>query len=274
MKNFIDFINTTGVEIARSIVVILIGYMLIKILVTLLKKAVNRNKLADKTMANFVIGMVHVILMVVLVIGVLSMFGITTENVVTFASVLSLGISLAMQDVLTSLANGIIVVTTKPFAEGEFVSIGGTDGTVVSITMFATRLKTANGQLVSVPNTVVASSNITNYSRLPIRRVCIDVPVGYGSKTEQVKEVIMGVVNKQEGVLKNPAPSCRLAEFGDSNLVFGVKCWVAGGIYWDTLFDLNEKILDALIDAKISIDYNQLDVHIKSTPNNGGELNA
>ena len=185
------------------------------------------------------------------------------DAVVTIASVFSLGISLALQDTIASLANGIIIVVTKPFVEGEYVSFGDSEGTVVSISIFNTMLKTADGIMVTVPNSFATSNSVKNYSRLPTRRVDINVPVGYGSSVEEVKDVVLAVVAKQNGVLNNPEPAIRLNEYGDSNLVFSLKVWVPGDIYWDTKFDLTEKILKALTDANISIDYNQYDIHIK-----------
>lgn len=254
-----------GVELAKAISFILVGYMIIKLFITLLKRSVNRSKI-EKTIPNFIISILNIILIIVLVISALKFIGISTESVVTIASVISLGFSLALQDVIKGIANGLLLVTTKPFVEGEYVKIGDIEGTIISISMFNTVLKTPDGLMITYPNSEAINSSIKNFSRLPVRRISIDVPVAYGSKSEFIKELVLGVVVKHPNVLNTPEPSVRLTSYGDSNLVFTLKCWSQCENYWNTLYDLNERILDALVDANISIDYNQLDVHIKDLP--------
>lgn len=267
MKDFIErlnnFLKTDGVTLVRSITLVLIGYMLIKGFVNFLRYSLNKSGVKEKTLPNFLISLVNIVLTLILVIYVLTLLGISPDSVVTIASVFSLGVSLALQDTISSFANGIIIIVSKPFIEGEYVWINDVEGTVTSISMFHTTIKTAKGQMITIPNSSATSSNVINYSRLPTRRLDIVIPVSYRSKTEKVKEVIMNVVNSQEGILSDPKPSVRLTNYGTSNLEFTLKAWVSCDIYWDTVFDLNEKILDALVDAEISIDYTQYNVHLK-----------
>lgn len=267
MEKFIDdtllFLTTTGVDIARSVTVVLLGYFIIQIIMSIVKAAVSKSSSKDKTMVNFLLGTVKAVLIVLLIIAALRITGVSTDNVITFASVISLGVSLALQDVLTNLANGFMVVTTKPFIEGEFISVDGVDGTVISISMFHTRLKTPNGQMIIISNHTASVNNVINYSRLPTRRIVINVPVSYKTETAQVKEVVLNAAIEHPNTLKDPNPECRLTEYGDSNLVFTLKCWVPATKYWDTLFDLNETILERLRKENISIDYDQIDVNIK-----------
>jgi len=262
-NNLSHYFQTDGVKLAQSITLVLLGYMIIKLIIKILKRTTLKLKPSERTLSNFFISIANIVLMACLVVFALSLCGVSADAVVTIASVFSLGVSLALQDTISSLANGIIIVVTKPFVEGEYVAFGDSEGTVVSISIFNTMLKTADGIMVTVPNSFATSNSVKNYSRLPTRRVDISVPVGYESDVEEVKKVVLAVVAKQDGILNNPGPSIRLTEYGDSNLVFTLKVWVPGSIYWDTKFDLNEKILDALNKANISIDYNQYDIHIK-----------
>lgn len=263
LNDSLTFLTTKGVDIAKAITVVLLGYFFIQIIMSIIKNAITKSSRKDKTMINFLLGIIRFVLIVVLIIAVLRMSGVSTDNVITFASVISLGISLALQDVLTNLANGFMVVATKPFVEGEFISVDGVDGTVISISMFHTRLKTPNGQMIVVSNHTASVNNVINYSRLPTRRIVINVPVSYKSKSEEVKNLVLGIAKAHPNMLKDPAPDCRLTEYGDSNLIYTLKCWVAADKYWDTLFDLNEAILNKLNEANISIDYNQVDINIK-----------
>ena len=208
--------------------------------------------------------------MAVLVFYALTLVGVSPDSVVTVASILSLGISLALQDTNSSLANGIIIIMNKPFVEGEYVEVNGVDGSVVSISMFNTVLKNANGQMITIPNSNVTTNEVINYSRLPARRLDIRVPVAYGTKIEDVKKVLLGVVEKQPGIMKEPTPMCRIESYGEYNLNYLLRIWVTTDIYWDTLWDLNEKVIDALMEAKITMNYDQVDVRLKNYSQEGG----
>lgn len=273
MDEFISKLNnyllTDGVTLAKSVTIVLIGYLIIRVIITTLKKYVNRTKLVERTLPNFLISLLNIGLMAILVLYALTLAGVSPDSVVTVFSVFSLGLSLALQDTISSFANGVMIIVTKPFVEGEYVAVAGVEGTVVSISMFNTVLKTASGQMITVPNSHITTNSCTNYSRLPTRRLDMTIPVSYGSKPGDVKRVIMEVVKKQEGILDNPAPSVVLDSYGDSNLNYVLKLWVSNDIYWDTKFALNEQILTALTEANISIDYNQLDVTIKGLKNGG-----
>lgn len=270
MNEFIEKLNnyftTDGVTLAKSVTLILLGYMAIKLVIKLLKISVSKTKLSEKTLANFLISLLNIVLMVVLVVYVLTLFGVSPDSVVTIASVFSLGVSLALQGTISSLANGVIIIVAKPFVEGDYIWVNGVEGTVSSISMFSINLITPLGQAINVPNSAATASNIINYSRLPTRRIDIVVPVGYDTEIEHVKNTILLVTKAHKSILKNPTPSCRLTKYGDSNLEFTLKAWCPTDVYWDTLFDLNEQILIALEKEKISIDYNQFDIHIKDFP--------
>ena len=270
IENIMNYFLNDGVTLVKGITIVLFGFLVIKMLVRILKKSLNRSKKIEKTLPNFVISLIHIGLMAVLVFYALTLVGVSPDSVVTVASILSLGISLAMQDTISSLANGIIIIMTKPFVEGEYVEVNGVDGSVVSISMFNTVLKNANGQLITIPNSNVTTNEVINYSRLPARRLDIRVPVAYGTKIEDVKKVLLGVVEKQPGIMKEPTPMCRIESYGEYNLNYLLRIWVTTDIYWDTLWDLNEKVIDALMEAKITMNYDQVDVRLKNYSQEGG----
>jgi len=263
MNAIIDFFKSTGVELVRAISLVILIYLLIQVITGAIRKWIIK-KFKERTLPNFVLSVVKILLYVLLIIVVLRLCGITTDNAVTLASVLSLGISLALQDVLSGLVNGVLVIVNKYFVEGEYVQIGGVEGTVVKVTIMATTLKTVDGVMLMVPNTTVASSPVKNFSRLPVRRVTIDVPVSYKSDRELVKKVLIETMKKDSLTLTNPEPTCRLLSYGESDLIFTARCWCKNSNYWDLFFNMNEKIIDCLNANNIQIDYNQIDVNIKN----------
>lgn len=268
MEEFIqdlnNYISNDGVTLVKSITIVLLGYLLIKIFIKFLKYSLLKTGFKEKTLANFIISLVNFGLILILIIYSLTLVGVSPDSVVTIASVFSLGLSLALQDTISSFANGIIIIMSKPFVEGEYVEVNGISGTVTSISMFHTTLTSSSGQMITIPNSEATSSNVINYSRYPTRRIDMEIPVSYNSKIDDVKKVVLEVVNNQKGVLKSPKPIIRLNEYGDSNLNFILKLWVTCDIYWDTKYDLNEKILIALDEAGIEIDYQKYDINISN----------
>ena len=263
LKSIKDYFLSGGVDLVRGITIILAGFMIIRLFIRFLKRNLYKKKNVDKTLPNFIISLVNIALIFILVIYALVLLGVTPDSIVTIFSVFSLGVSLALQDTITSLANGIIIIVTKPFVEGEYVSFSGTEGKVVSISMFNTVLKTFDGMMVTIPNSTITSENVKNYSRLPTRRIDILVPVGYGTDIGLLHKVIDEVLATQTKILSEPAPQLVLKDYGDSNLNYSLRAWVPTEVFWDIYFALTESILLALRKADISIDYNQYDVHIK-----------
>lgn len=272
LENVLNFLKTDGVTLARNISIILLLFMVIKTIIRGMKKAVNKNQNIEKTIPNFAISLLNIGLMAALVIFTLnSVFNVSTDSVVTIASVLTLGVSLALQDTIAGLANGIIIVSTKPFVEGEYVSFNGVEGTVVAVTMFNTVLKTFDGLMLTAPNSMITTNAVKNFSRLPTRRIDVDIPVSYQTDLELLKKVILNVANTTNGVLQDPAPSCVLVSYGTSNFNYSLRVWVSGDIYWNVKFELNEKIIMALRENNISIDYAHYNVLIENNDVKGGK---
>ena len=168
MEQILNWFRSGGVELAKAISLVIILYLFIQLICGTLRKWIVK-RFKERTLPNFVLSIFKILLYIALIIVVLRLCGITTDNAVTLASVLSLGISLALQDVLSGLVNGVMVIVNKYFVEGEYVQVGSVEGTVVKVTIMATTLKTVDGLMLMVPNTTVASNPVKNYSRLPIR---------------------------------------------------------------------------------------------------------
>ncbi len=241
--------------------VVIGGLIVMKIAVSIFRKMINRSKLQG-TAGNFLLSLIKTALVVLYVIILLSMLGVDTTSLVAIFSVLTLAISLAVQGVISNLASGIMLVVTKPFEEGDFVDIGGNSGTVEKIHITCTKLRTGDNKVITIPNATVSAANITNFSTKDTRRVDLTFSVAYGSDVEKVKSIILGVIEKHELILADPAPMVRLTEHGASSLDFVTRVWVKNADYWTVNFDLKEQVLAALEGADISIPFPQMDVHV------------
>ncbi len=248
-------------RILMFLAVLIIGAIIVKIITKIFRNAMNRSKLKGAA-GNFLTSLIKTALVVLYVIILLSMLGVDTTSLVAIFSVLTLAISLAVQGVISNLASGIMLVVTKPFEEGDFVDIGGTVGVVEEIRITATKLKTGDNKVVTIPNSNVTASVITDFSTKDLRRVDLTFSVAYGSDVEKVKSLILGVIASHELALQDPEPMVRLTEHGASSLDFVTRVWVKNADYWTVFFDLKEQVLAVLEANNISIPFPQMDVHV------------
>ena len=250
-------------NVLKFALVLVIGAIVIRVAVSIVRKLLNgeRSKLKGAA-GNFLTSLIKAALVCLYVIVLLSTLGVDTTSLVAIFSVLTLAISLAVQGVISNLASGIMLVVTKPFDEGDFVDIGGASGTVEKINITCTKLKTGDNKVITIPNSNVTSSNVTNFSAKEIRRLDLTFSVAYGTDVEKVKEIILGVIAKHDEILKDPAPMVRLTEHGASSLDFVTRVWVKQADYWPMNFGLKEEVLAAFEAAGISIPFPQLDVHM------------
>ena len=257
-----NFINGYGKTLALALVFLVVGLTLISIL----KKSVKRNTLKSRKIDNaagaFVTSVTTLVAYVFLIVLIIATFGLSTSSLVTAFSSVVIAISLGLQDTLASLANGILLIFTKPFQAGDFVDIGGTSGTVKEIKLFSVKLTTTDNLTIIIPNNTVFGETITNYSKMPLRRLELVIPVHYDVDVKKIKTLINEIVGRDPRIAKEPAPFFRLTEYGASSLNFTLRVWTKVGDFWSVKFDLLETILEELRAKNIEIPYNQLDVHV------------
>ncbi len=255
---------TSGLgKIVLFIIVAIIGFILIKLFIKFLKKMGKRIKL-DQTVYNFLITVIKFVLWVLYVLTLLAIAGVPITSLVAVITALTLGVTLAIQSSVSNLANGVILLANKPFKIGDLVEINGVSGTVVDISIFNTKLRTANNEIITMPHNVTINNPIIDYTSLEMRRIALDVSVSYDSDMTKVKEILLDTIKEQELVLQDQANSVNLAKMNSSSIDFSVKVWTATENYWDCFFALTESVFNKLNENNIEIPYNKLDVLIKS----------
>lgn len=259
------FITDHGwMKIVSGLAVILVGLLMLKVVMTILRKIVNRTRLKGIA-GNFILTILKTVLLFVYLIIILRVLGIDTSSFVALLTVGTLAISLAVQSVIANFASGLILATNHPFEAGDFVEVAGTSGTVISTALFSTKLKTPDNKIVFIPNSAVVEGNIVNYSTEEKRRVDLVFGVEYGSDVDKVKRVIESVLDEHELVLHDDGYTVRLKEQADSSLNFVCRCWVKNGNYWTVYFDLTERMTKKFEAEGIKIPYNKLDVNVISS---------
>ena len=260
-EQIVTFFTGAGWIVVEALAALVIGIIVIRIVHALLRKILLKRTM-DNTIANFVLTVVRFALWLLLFFIIASIIKIPLTPLVTALGSISLAVGLALKDSLTNLANGVLLIAQKPFAEGQYVDIDGVEGTVKSIGLLTTELISPDNKKIVVPNSKITSACITNFSAKPTRRIDWEFSASYDSDVEKVKSVLSGVLSSHEKILSDPAPMVRLKSQGASEIVFVARAWVNNGDYWDVTWDINERAFAALNEAGIEIPYPQLDVHV------------
>ena len=247
-------------HIVIAVAVILVGLIVLKIVLSVSRKLVNKTKLKGIA-GDFILTILKVVLVFIYLIIVLRILGIDTTSFVALLTVGTLAISLALQSIIANFASGMILVSNHPFEEGDYVEVSGISGTV-KISLFSTKLKTPDNKVVTIPNSSVSGGNIVNYSAEEKRRVDLTFGVAYGTDVDKVKKIIESVLDAHELVLHDDGYTVRLNEQGESALVFVCRCWAKNADYWTVYFDLQETMTKRFEKEKIEIPYNKLDVNL------------
>lgn len=262
LKEFVADANDFVIDLAIALVIIIVGFKIVNIIVSVMKKPHKYGKL-DPTVKSFMTSFTAIALKIFVLIIALQVIGISSASIVTVVGSCAVAIGLALQGGLSNIAGGLMILIFRPFKVGDFISTNGFEGTVKSITIFYTKILTPDNKAVQLPNGILSNNNIVNYNMYGKRRIDLNITVDYKSNINQVKKVLNNIIKKHPKVLQDEKNIVRLFSHAESALVFAVKVWVNSEDYWDVYYDLMEQIKEDLDKNHISIPFNQLDVHIK-----------
>lgn len=251
------------VQVVVAIIVLLIGSRIIKFLLKLIRKSLDRSKV-EAGVVTFLCSLVKYSLYFVLAMIILAQFGVTTSSVVAVLGSAGLTLGLALQGSLSNFAGGVLILLLKPFVVGDYIIDGATgqEGTVSSITIFYTKLLTIDNRLILIPNGTLSNSSITNVTHMEKRRIDLLIGVSYEANLAKTKQVLSDVVKSEEKVLPGEPVEIYVSELADSSVQMGVRAWVKTEDYWPIRWKMTEDIKNALDANGISIPYPQMDVTV------------
>lgn len=256
-ENAIDW----GVKIAVAIAIFVIGKFIAKMITNLLRAALKRTN-TDAILVGFLGNIAYGILLVAVVLASIDSLGVNVTSLLAILGAAGLAVGLALKDSLSNFASGVMMIIFRPFKIGDFISAGGNSGVVDEIGLFCTLLHTGDNQRIIVPNSAIMGNTIVNTSALPTRRIDLVIGIGYDDNIGQARDIVMGIIESDERILKDPAPGVAVAELGDSSVNLNVRPWVNSADYWSVRPDLLENIKLKLDEAGISIPYPQQDIHM------------
>ncbi|MBA1322537.1 small conductance mechanosensitive channel [Pseudomonas sp. BIGb0278] len=211
---------------------------------------------ADLALQGFISTLANIILKILLLVSVASMIGIETTSFVAAIGAAGLAIGLALQGSLANFAGGVLILLFRPFRIGDWIEAQGVSGTVDSIQIFHTVLRTGDNKTVIMPNGSLSNGIITNTNRQPTRKVVFDVGVDYEADLQKARNVLLELANDPR-VLPDPAPQAVISTLGDSSITVSLRLWTKTADYWDVMFMLNERTRDRLKAEGIDIPFPQ-----------------
>ncbi len=256
-----QFVLPWGLNVLFALLIFVIGRMVARGVVGLLRQALKRTKL-DAILVDFVSSIVNAVLLVFILVAALDQLGVNTTSVVAVLGAAGLAVGLAMKDSLQNFASGVMLILFRPFKAGDFVEVAGVSATVEKINIFSSVLRTGDNKEVIVPNGKIYSDTITNYSARPTRRVDMVFGIGYDDDVRKAKAMLQQLAREDDRILQSPEPVVAVSELGDSSINFIVRPWVNSADYWAVKWDFTERVKLAFDENGISIPFPQMDVHV------------
>lgn len=255
-----NYLPTLVIAVIVFFVGILIARLLGKIAGKLMARTPRRPKI-DKTASGFGISLTRILFYIILAVICLSILGVPTASIVTLVGTAGVTVGLALQNALSNLAGGFILLLAKPFQAGDYIICGSSEGYVESVTTLYTELRTRDNRCVFLPNSTVSSGAVINLSRRSTLKLSVPVPVSYSTDLQQARDVLLAAAAQSSIILKDPVPTVTVLALADSGVELSLNFWVSRADYFlgkPTALELAKQALD---DAGIEIPFPQLTVH-------------
>lgn len=257
----LQYIVNAAIKVIAALIIFAIGRWLAGLSARYVGKALKRGDY-DEALVRFLTNLTKLSVVALAIVIALGTLGVESTSYAALIAAFGLAVGLALQGALSNFAAGVLILVTHPFTLNQVVEIAGKTGLVDDIGILSTKLITGDNKVVVVPNGQIMDGTITNYSELGVRRIDLVFGIGYGDDLLKAKQLLLELLQKDERVLEDPAPTVKVLELAHSSVNFAVRPFVKIEDYWDAHFDLTEKVKLRFDEAGISIPYQQQDIHV------------
>ena len=265
-EQVLDNAITWSIDLAANIVLALVLFFVGRFIILKINGLINKvlkKSSWDIVLKGFISSIVQTVLFVILFMLIIKTAGVKTVSIAAIIGTMGLAIGLAMKDNLSNFAGGVLILLSKPFRGGDYIKAQGLEGTVVSIGILHTILRTGDNKTVYIPNGPLSTGNITNNQSLDgTLRTDIVVNVDYGSDVEEVKKELLAIAREHPKVLIHPDPFARMTKINTATLEFTVRVWAEKGDLWGVNHDLTETIYQRLFEMGMISSLQQMTIHI------------
>ncbi len=245
----------------RVAVIVLVGWLVIRLLMGMADRMLDRSR-SVAAIKPYIHTALHAFLWVLLALMLAGTLDVDVTSVIAVLSVAGLAVSMALQNTLSNLAGGLVLLVTKPFGPGDYVEADGVSGTVAAVNMAYTIFHTPDNKEIFVPNSQLSATKIINYNRLGRRRMDLKFTASYDAPTGRVRAAILEVLSAVPGILDDPAPAVYLSEYQSSSVEYLVRLWTSSDDYWTVYYALIEGVRESFARHGVEMTYNHLNVHI------------
>lgn len=260
----------TAGKIISTLILLAVCLILTRLLLSLTKRLAERRGM-DQRVKPYVLRGVKTLLYLLTALVVAGSLDVDVTSLIALLSVFGLAVSLAVQDVLSNVAGGMVLLFSKPFTIGDYISTGEGDGEVAEISLTHTKLDTPGGQRVMLPNSKLTAGQIVNYTVRGVRRADHAVSASYDDKPEDVRKACLLALERTPNILPDPAPQVVLTGYGESSIQYHVRFWAKTENYWDAHFRSLEEIYRTFEETGVAMTYNHLNVHVVEGEKSNGK---
>lgn len=264
VSGVLDGLNLNALDLSavlKTAILILVGIVLIRILMKIVDRMLAQAK-AVAAIKTYIRSAVRIGLWLLLGLMVAGSLNVDVTSIIALLSVAGLAVSLALQNTLSNLAGGIMILISKPFVVGDYVEADGVSGTVAEVGLAYSKFVTVDNKEIFIPNSQLSAAKVVNYTTLGRRRVEVNVTASYDAPTETVKAAIREVLAGIPQIEADPAPQVWVSAYQASSIEYVIRAWTAAGDYWDVYYALLEGIRPAFERNGVEMTYNHLNVHV------------
>lgn len=262
-SEIVPWLTSTGIKIIIALVILLISFRIINTLCKKLTTTLENKKSLDTTVTRTLGYAASVSLKGLVLICLVGYLGIDTSGLSAVIASLGVCAGLAVNGTLSNLAGGVMLLLTRPFRVGDYISAMGNEGIVDNIYICNTQITTVDNKVIFLPNSALSTGTIVNFSAKETRRVDLTFSVA-GNDPSMVRATLLDICDKEELILADPAPFARVTDYGAGNGVkMTLRAWCKTADYWDAYFNLLDAAQAAFEAKGIVVPFNQLDVHMK-----------
>lgn len=250
------------VKLAIFAVIVAVGMILGSMLSRVASKAMQRHKASSELLDRFVVTVVRRGLLILAIIIGLSTLGVKVGAILALVGGGAFILAFALQDTLGNFANGIMLMIYQPFDVGDAVEVGGVSGSVDSVNLVNTTIRSWDNQIIIVPNKNVWGQTITNITGADERRVDMVFGIDYGDDIDKAQAILEKIVAEHELVLDDPEPTIKMHELADSSVNFVCRPWARTSDYWTVYWEITKRVKQEFDAANITIPFPQREVHL------------
>ena len=262
IKMAVELLTTYGLRFIGAVIILVIGWTVAGRVAKYVRNACARTERIDVTLGAFFGSLGRYAIITFTLIAVLNQFGVQTASLIAVLGAAGLAIGLSLQGTLSHLASGVLLLLFRPFKIGDYIEVGGHSGTVENLSLFMTELSMPDGVQILIPNGQVWDQAMKNYSHSPIRRMQIPVGISYSDDIDKAFKAAHKTLAADKRILTDPAPMVAVSGLGDSSVDLIVRAWTSRDDYWQTQFDMQKSIKEAMDNAGIEIPFPQRQVHM------------